>query len=237
ENSMRTQSFGVIVQPLAAVVLVVLGTTAVAGDPDGRSQIQLTGWSKPSSVDLAPYSGSQCCQINTPCEECIERVPVQECVTGKKTLYDCKICYEYVSIPEVRYRWVNKWVTRDIPADYDKPVCKKQDGQNCYGQERWDKQKQACGTTRHCRSIEQKLEKADCKYCDCEPGQTTIKVRYKTCVKEPYTVYRRVKRPICVKQPRYEKVKVWITRHECRKPDCQACSSCGGAGCDSCISK
>ena len=233
---MRKQSFGVVVQSLAVLLLPILVSTAVAAEPESRSQIQLTGWSKPSSVDLTPYNGGQCCRLDTPCPECIERVPVRECVTGLKKVYDCKIRYEYVSIPEVRYRWVKRWVTREIPCDYCKPVCKTQDGQNCFGQERWDKQKKVCGTTLHCRSIEQKLEKADCKYCGRAPGETTIKVRYKTCVKEPYTVYRRVKRPICVKQPRYEKVKVWITRHECRTSNCQSCQSCDGAGCQSCVS-
>lgn len=226
--------------PVAAMSIALLGalaSTGIAGEPDNRSTapILLTSWCKPSSVDLKPYQGRSCCRTDTSCPECIERVPVQECVTGKKKVYDCKTCYEYVSIPEVRYRWVTKWVTREIPCDYCKPVCKTQDGENSYGEERWDKQPEGCGATLHCRSIDWKREKADCKFCDRKPGKTTIKVRYKTCVKEPYTVYRQVKRPICVKIPRYEKVKVWITRHECRKPDCPACEFCNGAGCEQCI--
>lgn len=222
---------------LSGLLLLAVATTGIAGERAGgaSSPISLTGWSKPSSVDLDSYTGDACRPLQTPCPQCIERVPVQECVTGKKKVYDCKICYEYVSIPEVRYRWVNKWVTREIPCEYCKPVCKSQEGRKVYGQERWDEQEAACGAKLHCRSIEPMQEKAACKYCGREPGETTIKVHYKTCVKEPYTVYRRVKRPICVKQPRYEKVKVCITRHECRELDCQTCDACRGAGCDSCL--
>ncbi len=223
-------------QVLLITLLTIFASTAIADAQSRRFPFSLSRLFRKSSVDLKTHKCDQCGQTHADDAQCIERVPVQECVTGKKKVYDCKIRYEYVSIPEVRYRWITKWVTREIPADYCKPVCKKQDGQNCFGQERWDKQKQVCGTTLLCRSIEPKLEKADCKYCDSAPGKTTIKVRYKTCVKEPYTVYRQVKRPICVKQPRYEKVKVCITRHECRKPDCPSCQSCGGAGCAACAS-
>ena len=173
-------------------------------------------------------SAHECNECQDP--ECIERIPVQECVVGKKKVYDSSIRYEYVSIPEVRYRWKNKWVTKEIPCEYCKPVCKTEQGERCYGTERWDKAKLGC-STQHCKTIEPKIEKQTCKYCGSEPGKTTVKVRYKTCVKVPYTVYRRVKRPVCVKQARYEKVEVFITRYKCKKA---GCDRCGGNGCANC---
>ena len=60
--------------------------------------------------------------------------------------------------------------------------------------------------------------------CQTEPGKTTIKVHYLSCVKEPYTVYRQVEKEVGVKQPCYERVDVPITRH--------VCEHCGGLGCE-----
>lgn len=231
---MRKKPFIAAVLVIATALLAVPEKMVTAADPGGwRFPFRLTGWGKAGSVDLKTYKCDECGQVHGADFKCIERVPIQECVVGKKKVFDSTIRYEYVSIPEVRYRWKTKWVTREIPCEYCKPVCKTEDGQNCYGTEKWASEDAACSKL-HCRIIQPQLEKAPCKYCECEPGETTVKVRYKTCVKEPYTVYRQVKRPICVKLPRYEKVEVPITRHECRDLKCQTCKSCAGAGCASC---
>ena len=198
-----------------------------------RLPFKLTSWFTKSSVNVHPHKCNDCGQVHDAGVECIERIPIEECVTGKKRVYECKTAYEYVSIPEVRYRWKTRWVTKEIPAEGCKPVCKTQDGENCYGAERWEKDDLGCSKL-HCKIVDQKLEKQQCKHCESVPGQTTIKVRYKTCVKEPYTVYRQVKRPVCVKIPRYEKVKILITRYKCKGAQCESCQHCQGAGCDSC---
>jgi len=205
-------------------------TIVSAGDGAGWSwPFRLTNLFSKGGIDLKTHTCNEC----DPGVECIHRVPVTECVTGKKLVYDSSIRYEYVSIPEVRYRWKKIWVTREIDAEYQKPVCKSEDGQNCFGIEKWDDEDAGCGKL-HCRTIDPQLEKAACKHIECETGDTIVKVRYKTCVKVPYTVYRQVRRPICLKEPRYEKVEVPIARHECRGLKCQECDTCGGAGCNSC---
>ena len=208
-------------------VILVASHPAVAAHPGSFFRNLIPGLGK-TATDVSAH---ECHECNDP--QCIERIPVEECVFGKKKVYDSSIRYEYVSIPEVRYRWKNKWVTKEIPCEYCKPVCKTEDGESCYGAERWDKAKLAC-STQHCKTIEPKTEKQTCKYCGSEPGKTTVKVRYKTCVKVPYTVYRRVKRPVCIKQVRYEKVEVSITRYKCKKAGCDRCS---GNGCANCCRK
>lgn len=221
---------------LGMVGMALTGQTNVlaAGEGAGGHHLfRLTGLFSKSRVDLRSYECDECGQDHGPNVECIVRVPVTEIVTGKKKVYKSKIRYEYVSIPEVRYRWKKKWVTKEIDSEYDKPVCKSEDGKHCYGTERWDAD-DIGGSKLHCRTIEPQFEKVVCKYCDYEPGKTTIKVRYKTCVKEPYTVYRQVKRQVCVKQPCYEKVEVPITRHECCSVEHETCEKCGGAGCSVC---
>lgn len=80
----------------------------------------------------------------------------------------------------------------------------------------------------HCKTIRPTFEKVPSKRCSHEPGETTITVHYRSCVKVPYTVYRQVKVPVCVKQPRYKKVKVSITKY--------VCTSCRGLGCSRCSS-
>lgn len=232
---MRVRSRSYVVALALLALMMASANPLCAGEPRTGFHwpIRLTKWFGKSSVDVSSYECDHCGQIHEAGVECIERIPVSECVKGKKTVYDCKVRYEYVSVPEVRYRWKMKWVTKEIPCEGYKPVCKSEDGQRCYGAERWDEYCADCGEV-HCKSIEHKTENAPCKYCDCEPGQTTIKVRYKTCVKEPYTVYRQIKRPVCVKQPRFEKVEVTITRHKCRSYECDTCEDCDGAGCASC---
>ena len=178
-----------------------------------------------SPVDVpCPQSCDQCRK-----EFCIERVPVRECVKGKKRVYDCKVRREYVSIPETRYRWVTRCVTEEIPCCYCNPVCKTKEGVRDYESEKWSKQSiqtcSGCGGI-YCKHCQNKSEKVECKYCEREPGKTTIRVRYKSCVKESYVVYRRVCREVCVKTPRFERVSVSITRYVCK--------SCNGNGCNQC---
>ncbi len=221
------------------VVPVVSAMSLMA--PPGDLFAAELGWSnlaialKGTPVDVhLPQSCDQCAK-----EGCVSRIPVKKCVTGKKKVYDCKVRCEYVTIPEIRYRFVNKMVCEEIPCCYCKPVCKSKDVSRCYESEKWKKYGfgscKDCGGM-HCKYCENKVEKVSCKHCGREPGQTTIKVRYRSCVKEPYTVYRQVRRQVCVKQPRYEKVQVPITKYVCRGCDDKACHDpgCGECGDPSC---
>ena len=158
-------------------------------------------------------------------EQCVQVVPVKECVVGKKKVYDCKVRYEWVTIPETRYRIHYRWVTKTVPCAYCQPVCEAKDTSHVYSTEKWEQRPHGDGTL-HCKTCERKTEKGQCKYCGSKDGKTTVKVRVRECVKEPYTVYRQVKRPVCVKQPRYERTEVTITKN--------VCSRCGGQGCTSC---
>ncbi len=187
----------------------------------------------PFDVHL-PGSCNQCGH-----EGCIERVPVKECVKGKKLVYDCKVRYEYVSIPETRYRWVNRHITKEVPCPYCMPTCETSEKPHCYETEKWHSSGEAgcggCGQV-HCKTCQKQVETLECKQCGRKPGETIAKVRVKTCVKEPYIVYRQVRKPVCVKQPRYEHVKVSVTRYVCKhcghqKPSCCE-EECGeGEGC------
>ena len=60
-------------------------------------------------------------------EGCIERTPVEECVVGKKEVFKTCVRYEYVSIPEVRYRWQIMCIKKEIPCDTCKTVCEDQE--------------------------------------------------------------------------------------------------------------
>jgi len=81
----------------------------------------------------------------------------------------------------------------------------------------------------HCKTIRPCQEKVPTKRCSHEKGETTITAHYWSCVKVPYMVYRQVKVPVCVKQPRYEKVKVPVTRYVCASCRGRGCSRCNGA--------
>jgi hypothetical protein len=118
-----------------------------------------------------------------------------------------------------------KWVTKEVPAEYCKPVCETRNVDHPYEVEHWQKQELDCGEL-HCKTCEPKTEQIACKTCKTEPGKTTVKVHYWSCVKVPYTVYRQVEREVCVKQPRYEKVEIPVTRY--------VCQNCGGRGCGQC---
>jgi hypothetical protein len=160
-------------------------------------------------------------------EFCIDRKKVEECVTGEKKVYKSSVRKQYVSIPEVRYRYRMKCVTKEVPCDYDKPVCKTEEVDHQYQVEHWEKEELPCGSERICKSCETKTEKLPVVGdCQTKPGKTTVKVHIWTCVKEPYTVYRQVEQEVGVLQPRHEKAEVTVCRH--------VCEHCGGLGCEFC---
>ncbi|MGA2256688.1 MAG: hypothetical protein ABSG53_18730 [Thermoguttaceae bacterium] len=159
-------------------------------------------------------------------EVCIERAPVQDCVVGEKKVYTTSIHKQYVTIPEVRYKFQMVFVEKEIPAEYCKTVCEPKTVDHQYQAEHWEKQTLPCGDELHCKTCETKTEKLTQQECKTEKGKTTIKVHYWSCVKVPYTVYRQVEKEVCVKQPRTEKVCVSVTRYECQ--------NCGGIGCALC---
>jgi len=174
-----------------------------------------------------PQSNNQCTH-----ETCISRTAVHECVPGKKLVYATDKRCEYVTIAETHYRFKKRLITKKVPADYCKTVCKDEDTTRCHMTEKWDSSGGTCGQV-HCKSCVPESEKVACKKSSCEPGKTYIKVHYWTCVKEPYTVYRQIRRPICVKKPRYEHVQVPITRYVCDHCNQGGCNgdSCDDPGC------
>lgn len=221
---MQSTSLGRILLLTAVAALLNGSGHLSAGEPGARKlfPVRLTGWFKKSSIDPHSYECDDCGQTGGECPKCIERIPKTKCVTGWKRVWKSSVRYEYVSIPEVRYRWKKKKITKEIPADGCDPVCKSHDCEHCYGQEKWTKEGDCCSKL-HCRSIEPKYEKTHPKCLECKPGKTTVKVHYWSCVKVPYTVYRRVRRPICLKEPRHEKVKVPITKYKCKRAKCESC--------------
>ncbi len=162
-------------------------------------------------------------------EASIERAPVQDCVAGEKKVYKTTVHKQYVTIPEVRYKFQMVLVEKEIPAEYRKTVCEPKDVDHIYQTEHWQKQDLSCGAEMHCKTCETKSEKLPVQQCKTEPGKTTIKVHYWSCVKVPYTVYRQVEKEVCVKQPRTEKVCVPVTRY--------VCEHCNGLGCEHCFGK
>lgn len=204
-----------------AVLMTGASDRARAGDPFNLINF-LTG----KSVDLKSHACDKCGHPHGNDEYCIERYPVEDCVVGKKKVFDSKIKFECVSIPETRYHLKKTLITKEIPCPYCKPICKTEDCQRCFGQEKWEKHCSECSEL-HCKHIEPVLEKALSKHCEHEEGETTIKVKYWSCVKVPYTVYRQVRQPVCVKQPRYVKVEVPVTRYVCQHCNGTGCSTCG----------
>jgi hypothetical protein len=203
---------------LVAVPIANTSRTLVADDLDW---LNVTHFFKGTPVDVhGPASCEQCGH-----EGCIERTPVQDCVVGKKEVFKTSIRYEYVSIPETRYRWQIKCITKEIPCEGCKTICENKEVEHPYQVERWDKQQTSCSEL-HCKTCVTQTEKLDTKVCKEVPGKTTIKTHYWSCVKVPYTVYRQVRQEVCVKQPRSEKVDVLVTRH--------VCEHCGGLGCTFC---
>lgn len=216
---MRRLSIVGVFAALAALSVAMNSRALYAGD---WGWLDVTHLWKGTPVDVhAPQSCEQCGH-----EGCIERTPVEDCVVGKKKEFKTSVRYEYVSIPETKYRWQMKCITKEIPCDTCKTTCEFKDVDHPYQVERWEKQPTACGEL-HCKTCEQKVERlpvvTDCK---TEPAKTTIKVHYRSCVKVPYTVYRQVRQEVCVKQPYCEKVDVPVTRY--------VCDHCGGLGCGFC---
>jgi hypothetical protein len=204
---------------VAALSIAFQSRVLVAGD---WGWLNVTHLWKGTPVDV--HKAESCEQCGH--EGCIERTPVDDCVVGKKKEFKTTVRYEYVSIPETRYRWQMKCIHKEIPCDTCKTVCEIQDLDHPYEAERWDKQPTECGEL-HCKTCEPKIERLPVVTgCKTEPAKTTIKVHYWSCVKVPYIVYRQVKKEVCVKQPCYEKVDVPVTRY--------VCDHCGGLGCGFC---
>jgi hypothetical protein len=157
-------------------------------------------------------------------EVCVDRQKVEDYVKGEKKLYKSTVRKQYVAIPEVRYRWEMKCVTREVPCECCMPVCKPEEVDHPYQAEHWERDELPCGSERYCKTCETKTEKLpEVTTCETKPGKTTIKVHYWTCVQVPYTVYRQVEQEVGIKQPYYEKVDVPICRH--------VCEHCGVFGC------
>lgn len=207
---------------LAASVLMTCGSVQTqAGEP-----FNLIDFLRGEDAAVKSDACGECGHTHGEDQHCITRYPVEDCVVGKKKVFDSKVKYEWVSVPETRYHWKKKLITKEIPAPYCKPVCETEDSQRCAELETWDKHCDKCGEL-HCKHTDSVLENAETKHVEHEKGETTIKVKYWSCVKVPYTVYRQVKKPVCVKQPRYEKVEVSVTRYVCRhgndETDCSDC--------------
>lgn len=203
---------------LASLLVVQTSGALFAAD---WGWLNITHLWKGTPVDVHPPQACQNCDN----PYCIERLPVTECVTGEKRNDNVCVRYEYVSVPEVRYRWQIKCISKEIPCTGCKTVCEDRDIEHRYSVERWDKQQLAC-SERHCKTCVPQSELLPGKVCKTEPGETIIKAKYWSCVKVPYTVFRQVKREVCVKQPCYEKVPVTVTRF--------VCEHCGGLGCKVC---
>jgi hypothetical protein len=204
---MRKVSIVGVIAVLAMLPVATNSRVAHAGD---WGWLDFSHHCKGTPLDVhLPESEHQCCH-----EGCIERTPVQDCVHGEKEVFKTSIRYEYVSIPEVKYRWQMKCITKEIPCDACKTVCETKEVEHLYEAERWDKQQTGCSEL-HCKTCETKCEKLDTKICKTEPGKTTIKVHYWSCVKVPYTVYRQVRQEVCVKARCHEKVEVPVTRYVC----------------------
>jgi hypothetical protein len=200
-----------------ALAVLFLASSSAVSRADEAGAVRLVSHAS-TPVDVHPPESCENCDHET----CIARRRIDDCLTGKVKCFKMKICKEYVSVPEVRYVWRMKCITKEIPCDSTKPVCKDEEVDNYYETEEWQKQPTECGDV-HCKCCVPQTEKVNCKRCEFEPGKSTIKVRYWSCVKVPYTVYRQVAKDVCVKQPYYEKLKVPVTRY--------CCEHCDGAGC------
>jgi len=212
-----------VLNPAALVALIVLSAVSMTLGADCPEWLAVLNPFRGTPVDVhCPADCDNCGH-----EVCVDRTKVQDCVKGEKKVYKSSVHKEYVAIPEVRYRWEMKCVTREIPCETCKPVCKTEEVDHPYQVEHWEKQEISCSEDRYCKSCETKIEKLPVVTdCETKPAKTTIKVHYITCVKVPYTVYRQVEKEVGVVQPCYEKVEVPICRH--------VCEHCGGLGCKFC---
>lgn len=220
-----------LILSIAGIALLAIPLSAQEQDPVhyGPSQIlrrmyhRISHGSDKTGVDVRSYEVCPQCGQTHDCDaECIQRIPVRECVPGKKKLFCGSVHYEYVVVAEVRYRWKMKCIEKEVPADFQEPICKTEDGECANNVQDWDSCDE-CECKNYCESTKSDPEGVEIKRVECQPGQTTIKVKYKSLVKEPYTVYRQIRRPIAVKQPYYECVDVPITRYVGQRfnKDCQ----------------
>jgi len=219
---MRKRTVFWVVLAVSAMLATAQPATLSAGE---LAWGNLAGLLHRTPVDIScPQSQDQCHH-----EGCVTRVPVQDCVKGKKEVFCCKVRCEYVAVPVTKYRWVTRCVKKEIPCPYCMPTCEEREVDHCYEAEHWEKYPNGCGDL-HSKTCQAKSEKLPCKHCGRKPGETVVKVHYRSCVKEPYTVYRQVKKPVCVKYPCHEHVEVPITRYVCN--NCGGCDDpCGDPGC------
>ena len=216
---MRKNSLLSMFVAMAVLSVAMPARTLVAGD---WGWLDVTHLWKGTPVDVHKAESCEQCAH----EGCIERTLVEDCLVGKKKEFKTSVRYEYVSIPETRYRWKMKHITKEIPCETYKSVCEFGEIVHPYQIEQWEKIPMGCSEL-HCKTCETSFEMLPVVTgCKEEPAPTTIKVKYCSCVKEPYTVYRQVRREVCVKQPYYEKVDVPVTRY--------VCEHCGGLGCGLC---
>src|ERR1700676_2633744 len=95
---MRKASMPRVFVMLAALSIAFPSHALFAGD---WGWLNVTHLWKGTPVDVhMPECPKQCGH-----EGCIERLPVTECLTGKKENDKVSLRYEYVAVPEVRYRW------------------------------------------------------------------------------------------------------------------------------------
>lgn len=215
---MKKASMRLAILVLAALPIVNSAQSSLAGD---WTWLNISHFFKGTPKDIhGPQCPDQCGH-----EGCIERTAVKECVPGKKRNDKVQIRYEYLAIPEVRYHWRIKRITKEIPCKGVNTVCEEKKVEVPYTVEAWKKQQNGCDEL-HCKTCVRQTEMLPRQECKSEPGETTIKVRYWSCVKVPYTVYRQVRKEVCVKQPCYEHVEVPVTRYVCK--------NCGGLGCKHC---
>ena len=59
------------------------------------------------------------------------------CVKGKKLVFDAKMRYECVTIPETRYRFVTRRITKEVTCPACVPTCETTDVCRCYESEKW----------------------------------------------------------------------------------------------------
>ena len=151
---------------VAMLLAVPSGTLLAAELPFGN----LVGLLGGTHVDMhLPQSSNQCSH-----EGCIERVPITECVTAKKEVFDVKKCYEYVTIPETKYRFVTRCVVKEVKCPYCMPYCEAQDVPRCYESETWESTGGGgcggCGQV-HCKRCQNKIENVVCQQCGRKHGQ------------------------------------------------------------------
>lgn len=214
--------------------MILLAPLVISVQPSSAVELpwsNLAGLMHSTPVDvICPPGSCDTCKK----EFCINRVPVTKCETGKKLVYDVEKRYEYVTIPETRYRFVTRHVTKEVKCSYCMPYCEAYEVDHCYKSEQWNSHESGCGDV-HCKSCVTRTEKLTCQHCGRKPGETIVKVRVKECIKEPYVVYRQVRRQVCVKRPRYEHVEVPVTRYVCKDCASGGCGQCGDRGtCDAC---